>query len=60
MGPYRRPIWTKERVSAQTRIFIKVDPGEVELEQWLDIRVNKDHKVPTETRLSEEFEFGLG
>lgn len=59
-GPYRRPVWTLHRVSPQTRIYLQVDPGEVEFEQWVDIRVSKDHRKGNEVRLSEEFEFGLG
>jgi len=62
VGPYKRPMWTLHRVSPQTRIYLQVDPGEVEFEQWLDIRLSKARGKAQEDhiRLSEEFEFGLG
>ncbi|HEV3026157.1 MAG TPA: hypothetical protein VG457_01210, partial [Planctomycetota bacterium] len=60
IGPTNKPMWTGSRPSPTTRIYLQVDPGEVEFEQWFDIRINKDHQVPTEVRMSEEFEFGLG
>ncbi|HVR86767.1 MAG TPA: hypothetical protein VMU54_20760 [Planctomycetota bacterium] len=60
VGPTNKPMWTGSRPSPTTRIYLQVDPGEVEFEQWFDIRINKDHQVPTEVRMSEEFEFGLG
>lgn len=61
VGPYRRPMWTLHRVSPTTRIYLQVDPGEVEFEQWLDIRVRKERKDPDDrVRMSHEFEFGLG
>jgi Putative MetA-pathway of phenol degradation len=61
IGPYRRPVWTLHRASPQTRIYLQVDPGEVEFEQWLDIRLRKKRSQPDDRiRLSEEFEFGLG
>ena len=62
VGPYNRPIWTLHRMSPQTRIYIQVDPGEVEFEQWLDMRFTKTRgkQQEDEIRLSEEFEFGLG
>src|SRR5437763_1710498 len=41
VGDYRRPMWTLHRVSPQTRIYLQVDSGEVEFEQWLDIRISK-------------------
>jgi hypothetical protein len=61
-GPYKRPLWTQHRVSPQTRIYLQVDPGEVEFEQWLDMRFTKTRGKQQEDqiRLSEEFEFGLG
>jgi len=61
-GPYKRPVWTQHRVSPQTRIYLQVDPGEVEFEQWLDIRFTKTRGAQQgdEIRLQEEFEFGLG
>jgi hypothetical protein len=62
VGPYRRPMWSLHRVSPQTRIYLQVDPGEVEFEQWLDIRLTKARgaQQTDKIRLSEEFEFGLG
>jgi hypothetical protein len=60
VGPTNKPMWTGSRPSPTTRIYLQVDPGEVEFEQWFDIRINKDHQIPTEVRMSEEFEFGLG
>ncbi|MBI3858156.1 MAG: hypothetical protein HY293_20940 [Planctomycetes bacterium] len=61
LGPYRRPKWTLHRVSPTTRIYLQVDPGEVEFEQWLDIRIRKKRSQPDDrVRLAEEFEFGLG
>jgi len=61
VGPYRRPVWTLHRASPQTRIYLQVDPGEVEFEQWLDIRLQKKRSQPDDhIRMSEEFEFGLG
>jgi hypothetical protein len=61
IGPYRRPVWSLHRPSPQTRIYLQVDPGEVEFEQWLDIRLDKKRSDPDDKiRLSEEFEFGLG
>src|SRR6187549_345862 len=41
VGPYKRPMWTLHRVSPTTRIYLQVDPGEVEFEQWVDIRLRK-------------------
>ena len=61
LGPYRRPAWTLHRVSPTTRIYLQVDPGEVEFEQWLDIRLRKERTDPDDrVRMSHEFEFGLG
>src|SRR5437762_5354062 len=61
VGDYRRPMWTLHRVSPQTRIYLQVDSGEVEFEQWLDIRISKARNPSNDfVRMSEEFEFGLG
>lgn len=61
VGPYRRPKWTLQRISPQTRIYLQVDPGEVQFEQWLDIRMRKKRSQPDDRiRMSEELEFGLG
>lgn len=61
VGPYRRPMWTLHRVSPTTRIYLQVDPGEVEFEQWLDIRLRKKRSNPDDRiRMAQELEFGLG
>lgn len=61
VGPYRRPMWTLHRASPTTRIYLQVDPGEVEFEHWMDIRLRKKRSDPDDRiRMSEEFEFGLG
>ncbi|MBV8879568.1 MAG: hypothetical protein JO332_06390 [Planctomycetaceae bacterium] len=61
VGPYRRPMWTLHRVSPTTRIYLQVDPGEVEFEQWLDIRLRKKRSEPDDRiRMAQELEFGLG
>lgn len=62
VGPYKRPMWTLHRVSPTTRIYLQVDPGEVEFEQWLDMRFTKARGKAQEDhiRMSQEFEFGLG
>jgi len=62
VGPYRRPMWTLHRVSPTTRIYLQVDPGEVEFEQWLDIRLTKARGKQNEDRIrmAQELEFGLG
>jgi hypothetical protein len=64
VGPYHRPFWTAKRPSPTTRIYLQVDPDEVEFEQWVDIRPRQyqgfgQPKVSA-VRMSEEFEFGLG
>jgi hypothetical protein len=62
VGPYKRPMWTLHRVSPTTRVYLQVDPGEVEFEQWLDIRLTKDRgkKSDDRIRMAQELEFGLG
>jgi hypothetical protein len=61
VGEYRRPMWTLHRPSPTTRIYLQVDSGEVEFEQWLDIRLDKKRSDPDDrVRMSTEFEFGLG
>ena len=59
---YGRPMWTLHRVSPTTRIYLQVDPGEVEFEQWLDIRLTKGRgkKQDDRIRMAQELEFGLG
>jgi hypothetical protein len=62
VGPYKRPMWTLHRVSPTTRIYLQVDPGEVEFEQWLDIRLTKARGKNSDDRIrmAQELEFGLG
>src|SRR5438552_18803067 len=56
VGDYRRPMWTLHRVSPQSRIYLQVDAGEVEFEQWLDIRISKARNPSNDiVRMSEEF-----
>ena len=59
-GETNKPMWSDHRPSPTTRIYLQVDSGEVEFEQWVDIRIPKDTKAGKQVRLSEEFEFGLG
>jgi len=62
-GETNKPMWSDHRPSPTTRIYLQVDSGEVEFEQWLDIRIPKDTAKGSQgkqVRLSEEFEFGLG
>jgi hypothetical protein len=61
VGPYKRPMWTLHRASPTTRVYLQVDPGEVEFEQWLDIRLKKKRSNPDDRiRMAQELEFGLG
>ena len=60
VGPYKQPEWTQHRRFPSTRVYIQQPPGEVEYEQWLEIRIPKDGGKKNETRIKEEFEFGLG
>src|SRR6185295_1478763 len=61
LGPFRRPAWTLHRVSCTASIYLQVDPGEVEFEQWLDIRLRKKRSQPDDrVRMSQELECGLG
>ena len=54
-------MWTLHRPSPTTRIYLQVDSGEVEFEQWLDIRLPKKRSdADDRVRMSQEFEFGLG
>ncbi len=57
VGPYKQPEWTMHRRFPGTRVYIQVDPGDVEFEQWMEFRVPKSGK--SETRLSQELEIGL-
>jgi hypothetical protein len=60
VGPYKQPEWTQHRRWPTTRVYVQQAPGEVEFEQWLEIRVPKKGGKNNETRLRQEFEFGLG
>jgi hypothetical protein len=60
VGPYKQPEWTQHRRWPTTRVYVQQPPGEVEFEQWLEIRVPKKGGKNNETRLRQEFEFGLG
>jgi hypothetical protein len=60
VGPYKQPEWTQHRRFPSTRVYIQQPPGEVEFEQWLEIRIPKKGSKNNETRLRQEFEFGLG
>jgi hypothetical protein len=63
VGPYEQPAWSQHRPSPVTRIYLQVPPGDVEFEQWLEIRIPRDpnrNGNNTVIRFSEEFEFGLG
>ncbi len=60
VGPYRQSEWTMKRRFPSTRVYIQTPPGEAEFEQWLEVRVPPSgSKEKTETRVSEELEFGL-
>lgn len=60
VGPYKQPEWTQHRRFAATRIYLQQPPGGVEFEQWLEVRIPKQSGKANETRLRQEFEFGLG
>lgn len=60
VGPYKQPEWTQHRRWPVTRVYVQQPPGAVEFEQWLEIRIPKNGSKNNETRLKQEFEFGLG
>jgi hypothetical protein len=60
VGPYKQPEWTQHRRWPVTRVYIQQPPGAVEFEQWLEVRIPKGGGKNNETRLRQEFEFGLG
>jgi hypothetical protein len=61
VGPYKQPEWTTHRRFPSTRVYLQVMPGQVEFEQWIEIRTaSKNDGGGTLARISEEFEFGLG
>src|SRR5262245_10317990 len=60
VGPYQQPEWTQHRRFPSTRVYVQQPPGGIEFEQWLEIRIPKKGGKHNETRLREEFEFGLG
>jgi hypothetical protein len=59
IGPYDKPEYIRQRRFTTTRVYLQTDPGEVEFEQWLEIRQPKDRHKDTETRLRQEFEIGI-
>jgi hypothetical protein len=59
VGPYNKPEYVAARRFTTTRVYLQTDPGEVQFEQWLEIREPKDTHKDGEVRLREEFEFGL-
>jgi hypothetical protein len=60
VGPYNKPEYIEHRRFTTTRVYLQTDPGEVQFEQWLEIREPKDYKNKDgEVRLRSEFEFGL-
>ncbi len=60
VGPYHQPEWTTHRRFPGTRVYIQTPPGASEFEQWIEVRMKKDRQEPTETRLRQEFAFGIG
>jgi len=60
VGPYGQPAWTLRRRFPSTRVYLQLPPGEMEFEQWAEVRVPKDSDDDTVTRFREEFAFGLG
>jgi len=60
IGPYKQPEWTQHRRFPATRVFIQQPPGGVEFEQWFELRVEKGGDKPSQVRIREELEFGLG
>jgi hypothetical protein len=59
VGPYRQAEWTTKRRFPSTRVYIQTPPGSVQFEQWLEIRIPRGLGKTSETRLREEFAFGL-
>ncbi len=60
VGDYDQPQWTTFRRFPSTRIYLQTPPGGVQFEQWVQFRNSKEPGVPSEERLSQELEFGLG
>ncbi|MGA2623339.1 MAG: hypothetical protein ABSF91_05745 [Bacteroidota bacterium] len=61
VGPYKQPEWTLHRRFPSTRVYIQTMPGEVEFEQWVEIRVPpRNSGEKSLARFAEELEFGLG
>jgi hypothetical protein len=66
VGEYKQPEWSTHRRFPSTRVYLQVEPGEVEYEQWAEIYVNQDNNANVNQngsklmRLESEFEFGLG
>jgi len=59
VGEYGQPVWTTRRRFPATRVYLQTPPGTVQFEQWFEFR-NKKGSSKDETRLRQEFSFGLG
>lgn len=61
VGPYNQPAWTKKRRFPNTRVYIQTAPGDVEFEQWVELREERASAGGgKKARISQELEFGLG
>lgn len=61
VGDYKQPEWTTHRRFPTTRVYIQVQPGEAEFEQWVEMREeNATGGSGKLARISQELEFGLG
>ena len=61
VGEYKQPEWTTHRRFPTTRVYIQVQPGEAEFEQWVEVREEKTSAGGgKKARISQELEFGLG
>lgn len=59
VGEYEQPLWTTFRRFPSTRVYLQTPPGGVQFEQWFEFR-DKRGDDDSETRVRQEFEFGLG
>ena len=61
VGPYKQPEWTLHRRSPSTRVYIQTLPGQIEFEQWVEVRIpSKNSNENTIARFAQELEIGLG
>jgi len=61
VGPYQQPEWTLHRRSPSTRVYIQTLPGQIEFEQWVEVRIPpKNSNENSVARFAEELEIGLG